>query len=95
MSTVRITLPDGSQREMPRGSTARQVAESIGAGLARAALAARRMRVWFTPPTHSLRAKPARRPLPRPNVLDSELPPTQTAVTLAEYVHFGGGAAGA
>ena len=41
MSTVRITLPDGSQREMPRGSTARQVAESIGPGLARAALAAR------------------------------------------------------
>ncbi len=41
MSTVRVTLPDGSQREMPRGSTARQVAESIGPGLARAALAAR------------------------------------------------------
>jgi hypothetical protein len=34
MSTVRITLPDGSQREMPRGSTARQVAESIGIGRA-------------------------------------------------------------
>ena len=41
MSTLRVTLPDGSQREMPRGSTARQVAESIGPGLARAALAAR------------------------------------------------------
>ena len=41
MSTVRLTLPDGSQREMPKGSTARQLAESIGAGLARAALAAR------------------------------------------------------
>jgi threonyl-tRNA synthetase len=41
MSTVRLTLPDGSQREMPPGSTARQLAESIGPGLARAALAAR------------------------------------------------------
>ena len=41
MSTVRLTLPDGSQREMPRDSTARQLAESIGPGLARAALAAR------------------------------------------------------
>jgi threonyl-tRNA synthetase len=41
MSTVRLTLPDGSQRETPRGSTARQVAESIGPGLARAALAAK------------------------------------------------------
>ncbi len=38
---IRVTLPDGSVREMPRGTTARQVAESIGAGLARAALAAR------------------------------------------------------
>jgi threonyl-tRNA synthetase len=47
MSTVRVTLPDGSQREMPRGSTARQVAESIGPGLARAALAARvNSEVW-------------------------------------------------
>jgi threonyl-tRNA synthetase len=41
MSTVRVTLPDGSKRETPRGSTPRQVAESIGPGLARAALAAR------------------------------------------------------
>jgi threonyl-tRNA synthetase len=38
---VRVTLPDGSQREVPAGTTARQVAEGIGAGLARAALAAR------------------------------------------------------
>jgi threonyl-tRNA synthetase len=36
-----VTLPDGSQREVPAGTTARQVAEGIGAGLARAALAAR------------------------------------------------------
>ena len=40
-STIRITLPDGSVREVPSGTTARQIAESIGAGLARAALAAR------------------------------------------------------
>jgi threonyl-tRNA synthetase len=39
--TIRVTLPDGSRREVPSGTTARQVAESIGAGLARAALAAR------------------------------------------------------
>ena len=41
MSTVRVTLPDGSQREAPAGTTPRQIAEGIGAGLARAALAAR------------------------------------------------------
>jgi threonyl-tRNA synthetase len=41
MSTIRVTLPDGSQREVPSGTTSRQVAESIGPGLARAALAAR------------------------------------------------------
>ena len=41
MSVVRVTLPDGSQRETPSGTTPRQVAESIGPGLARAALAAR------------------------------------------------------
>ena len=40
-STVQITLPDGSKRDMPAGSSARQVAESIGPGLARAALAAK------------------------------------------------------
>ncbi len=39
--TIRITLPDGSVREVPAGTTARQIAESIGAGLARAALVAR------------------------------------------------------
>ena len=41
MSTVRVTLPDGSVREVPAGTTPRQVAESIGPGLARAAVAAR------------------------------------------------------
>jgi threonyl-tRNA synthetase len=38
MSQVRLTLPDGSVREYPSGITGRQVAESIGAGLARAAV---------------------------------------------------------
>ena len=38
---VRLTLPDGSVREVPRGTTARAVAERIGAGLARAAVAAK------------------------------------------------------
>ncbi len=38
---VRVTLPDGSVREVAAGTTARGVAESIGAGLARAAVAAR------------------------------------------------------
>jgi threonyl-tRNA synthetase len=38
---IRLTLPDGSVREVPGGTTARQVAEGIGSGLARAALAAR------------------------------------------------------
>jgi threonyl-tRNA synthetase len=38
---VRLTLPDGSVREVARGTTARAVAESIGPGLARAAVAAR------------------------------------------------------
>lgn len=41
MSTVKITLPDGSVRELPRGSTSRDLALSIGPGLAKAALAAR------------------------------------------------------
>ncbi|HEY2825808.1 MAG TPA: threonine--tRNA ligase, partial [Gemmatimonadales bacterium] len=40
-ATIRLTLPDGSVREVPRGTTARAVAEQIGPGLAKAALAAR------------------------------------------------------
>ena len=39
--TVRITLPDGSVREVASGTTARAVAEGIGSGLARAAVAAK------------------------------------------------------
>jgi threonyl-tRNA synthetase len=38
---VRVTLPDGSVREVAVGTTPRAVAESIGAGLARAAVAAK------------------------------------------------------
>ncbi len=36
---VRVTLPDGSERTYPRGTTVREVAESIGPRLAKAALA--------------------------------------------------------
>ncbi|MEN9681157.1 MAG: threonine--tRNA ligase, partial [Pseudomonadota bacterium] len=36
-----ITLPDGSCREFDRAISVREVAESIGAGLAKAALAGR------------------------------------------------------
>lgn len=39
MSTIRLTLPDGSVREMPGGSTGHDLAAAIGPGLARAALA--------------------------------------------------------
>ncbi|MDX2192020.1 MAG: threonine--tRNA ligase [Gemmatimonadales bacterium] len=38
---LRLTLPDGSVRTLPAGSTPRQLAEQIGPGLAKAALAAR------------------------------------------------------
>jgi threonyl-tRNA synthetase len=40
VSTIRLTLPDGSLREV-HGATSRQVAQSIGPGLAKAAIAAR------------------------------------------------------
>jgi len=38
---VRVTLPDGSVREVPRGAPVRAVAEAIGPRLAKAAVAAR------------------------------------------------------
>ena len=38
---VHVRLPDGSSRELPDGSSAQQLAERIGAGLARAAVAAK------------------------------------------------------
>ncbi len=41
MTAIRLTLPDGSVREMPAGSTGHEVARAIGPGLARAALAIR------------------------------------------------------
>ncbi|HEY8105336.1 MAG TPA: threonine--tRNA ligase [Gemmatimonadales bacterium] len=41
MSQIRLTLPDGSVRELPSGTTGRELAESIGPGLAKAALAIR------------------------------------------------------
>ena len=40
MTSLTITLPDQSQRQMPPGSTPADVAASIGAGLAKAALGA-------------------------------------------------------
>jgi len=41
VSQVRLTLPDGSTREVPSGTSGRAVAQQIGPGLAKAALAAR------------------------------------------------------
>ncbi|HMO75950.1 MAG TPA: threonine--tRNA ligase [Sphingopyxis sp.] len=38
---IRVTLPDGSAREVARGTTPAQIAADIGPGLAKAALAAR------------------------------------------------------
>ncbi|HET7024557.1 MAG TPA: threonine--tRNA ligase [Gemmatimonadales bacterium] len=38
---IRVTLPDGSVKEVPAGSTGLDVAKAIGPGLAKAALAAR------------------------------------------------------
>jgi threonyl-tRNA synthetase len=40
MAEIQISLPDGSQRVLPEGSTAGDLAAAIGAGLARAAIAA-------------------------------------------------------
>lgn len=39
MATISITLPDNSSRDLPEGSTVYDLAASIGAGLAKAALA--------------------------------------------------------
>ena len=41
MNQIRLTLPDATIREYPSGTTGRAVAQSIGPGLAKAALAAR------------------------------------------------------
>lgn len=39
MSAIAVTLPDGSQREVPKGSTVHDLARSIGRGLEKAAVA--------------------------------------------------------
>src|SRR5437773_8608687 len=39
--TIRVTLPDGSVKPVAAGTTSRAIAESIGPGLARAAVAAK------------------------------------------------------
>jgi len=38
---IRVTLPDGSAREVARGTTPADIAAAIGPGLAKAAIAAR------------------------------------------------------
>src|SRR6185503_7934815 len=44
---ITVTLPDGSSREYDRGTTPAAVAASIGAGLAKAALAAKADGDWI------------------------------------------------
>ena len=39
--SIRVTLPDGSQKTLPAGATGADVAKAIGPGLAKAALAIR------------------------------------------------------
>src|SRR5690242_10376485 len=41
MDTIQVTLPDGSQQEVPRGTTPADIARKISQGLAREALVAR------------------------------------------------------
>ena len=41
MDTIQITLPDGATREVPRGTTAREIAQQISPRLAKEALVAR------------------------------------------------------
>ena len=40
-SEIRVTLPDGSEKRLPAGATAADLAKAIGPGLAKAAVAAR------------------------------------------------------
>ena len=44
---ITVTLPDGSSREYPRGTTPADVAASIGKGLAKAAIAAKAGDEWI------------------------------------------------
>jgi threonyl-tRNA synthetase len=41
MESIRVTLPDGSEQTLPKGTTSLTIAESISPGLAKAALVAR------------------------------------------------------
>ena len=41
MADIHVTLPDGSTRALPEGATVADLAASIGAGLAKAAIAGR------------------------------------------------------
>ena len=41
MSEINITLPDGSVRQYPKGTTAMQIAQGISEGLARVIIAAK------------------------------------------------------
>ena len=66
---ITVTLPDGSQREVPRGTTPADVAAAIGPGLAKAALAAKADGEWVDldrPLDHDVsldrRARQRRRP---------------------------------
>src|SRR5256714_2377158 len=44
---ISVTLPDGSRREYPRGTTLGAVAKEIGSGLAKAAVAAKAGGEWI------------------------------------------------
>ena len=55
MSMLTITLPDGSAREVARGTTPLQIARSIGERLARQTVAARLDDAWWMRPSRSSR----------------------------------------
>src|SRR4051794_4829053 len=82
---VTVTLPDGSSREYPSGTTAGEVAASIGAGLAKAALAAKADGEWIDlsrPLAHDTLLQ-----LVTPNTVDGrEVLRHSTAHVLAEAV---------
>ena len=65
---ITVTLPDGSSREYDRGTTPADVAASIGAGLAKAALAAKVDGEWvdLTRPIETRHAAPDRHAEQRP-----------------------------
>ena len=63
---ITVTLPDGSSREYDRGTTPAAVAASIGAGLAKAALAAKADGEWVDLNHRSSTTPASRSSLPRP-----------------------------